>query len=191
MKTKVFSKYRPELSNWIDDFDRMREESTSKDELEITKEKKPSEKSKGGQKQILKVMKKLKMEYKMKQKRTEPANENQPDVSAEFVRQIHSYARPPKSETSATFKYKCADCNFAYKTNKKSNFDFHFARCNKKPDNNLKCPICAKVHTYDTLRQHLRHFASGKHSTTNKHHGKYTASDHLLVLNGLKELKKK
>lgn len=195
MKTKVFSQYRPELTDWIDDFDRMREESTSK-QLKVAKEKKSigkhsSVKPNEGRKQILNVMKKLETEYKIKQKRTESTNGDQPDVSAEFIRQIHSYACPPQSESSATFKYNCPDCKFAYKTNKKSNFDYHFARCNKKPHNNLKCPIYGGVYTYDTLRQHLRHFASGKHITTNKHHGKYTPSDHLLVLNGLKELKKK
>lgn len=190
MKTKVLSKYRPGLSQWIDIFEQPRDESKC-NEVEPAKAKKSSGKPNVQKKRILKVMNKMKIEYKNKQKRPEAANEDRPDVSAEFIQQIHSYARPPKSVASATYKYKCPDCKFAYKTNKKSNFEFHFARCNKEPTNDLNCPICEKVYTYDTLRQHLRHFASGKHMATNKHHGSYTPAEHLIILNGLKELKKK
>lgn len=190
MKTKLFAKYRPDLSGWIDKFEHMRDESKS-DEHKPAKAEKSTGKPNGGKKQIVKILNKMKNEYKMKQKPTEAANEDQPMVSAQFIQQIHSYALPPKSEASVTYKYKCPDCKFAYKTNKKSNFDYHFARCNKGSVNDLKCPICEKVYSYDTLRQHLRHFASGKHTTTNKHHKKYTPSDHLRVLDILKELKKK
>lgn len=111
-------------------------------------------------------------------------------VSADFVRQIHSYAQDcEKSSVDSIFKFHCIDCK--YKTNKKSNYIDHVAEnCTRKPIKNMKCPICSSSYTYRTLGQHLGHYSKGKHISTNEHHAKYSAKDHQILLNSLKELKK-
>lgn len=197
MKTTVFSQYHPE---WIDNFAQMREECA----IESTKTKANSKKGvrKSGKKKskrIVEALAKLKEAYENNQMQEKHAQAHQTEnfmncrvpvtVSADYVNIIHAYARPPGSGGSLNFKFKCSECK-VYQTDKKSNYDEHVKGCNKEPEKNLSCPICENMFSYRTLRQHLGHYATGKHQTSNKHHTKYNPSDHKSLLNSLKALKK-
>lgn len=204
MKTKIFSTYHPE---WIENFAQMRKEcdqnKAKKVSLNTNVKVKDMQKQKG--QRILGLVKRMKHEcgnvHQLEQKRVKAVNDVQMvenfvkvdvgikpvTVSADYVRQIHSYAR--HWSDFQIFKYHCVHCQ--YKSNKKSNYDDHAAEnCVQKPNKYMKCPICASSFTYRTLRQHLGHYSKGKHIASNEHHAKYSPKDHQILLNSLKELKK-
>lgn len=100
---------------------------------------------------------------------------------------FHSYAKP-HSEKSIRFFY-CSNCCF--KTTKKNNLIKHEAAfCRIEPIRDVRCQICEKKFTYDALRGHLRHYATGKYKPKNKHMN-HTPEQHKMLLEQLKQLKQK
>lgn len=111
-------------------------------------------------------------------------------VSDNYVRNIHSYSQiHPSSSSIQKFKFTCTDCSFA--TNKKSTYDTHVAEsCVRKPEKNMKCPVCKDSFTYHTLRLHLNHYATGLHRPKGEH-ANFTPSHHAYLLQQHKQLKSK
>lgn len=111
-------------------------------------------------------------------------------VSADYVKNIHSYAQLNEKPTNVQiFKHQCVHCKFM--TNKKSNFDDHVAEdCIQKPEKNMKCPICDGLFTYRSLRHHLNYFSTGKYIPT-KQHANYTPEQHRILLHQHKKIKAK
>lgn len=110
-------------------------------------------------------------------------------VSADCVQHDHAYAKINGEVVTKWFKYHCIDCKFA--TNKKSAYDDHKAEnCVEKPEKNMKCAICGRWFTYRTLRHHLNYYATGRYKANGKH-AEHTPSDHMILLEQHKQLKKK
>lgn len=194
MKTKIFADYHPE---WNDDFTKIRQECEQRfaKEKQSTAANQLSSKINGAkngakkQKQNLKKLMEMMAHNHVKSKQKLVKQKVEGEVLADFVRQIHSYAKI--SETSLNtqiFKYECANCDF--KTGKKSNYDDHVEQdCVKEPEKDMKCPICEKPGTYRDIRHHLNHFATGKHIPKKKH-ANYSPQQHQLLLDRLKRLNK-
>lgn len=108
-------------------------------------------------------------------------------VSDNYVRNIHNHAQISASiSNTQKFKFNCGTCGLA--TNKKSTYDYHKAEnCDRKPEKNMKCPVCKSSFTYNTLRFHLNHYATGQHRPKGEH-AKYTPSYHAYLLEQHKRL---
>lgn len=103
-------------------------------------------------------------------------------VSSERVRMIHSYALP-SVESPSRKVHKCVKCGFS--TNKKSTLTSHHIFCLPNITRALPCPVCKKSFTYDTLRTHLNHYATGKHKPMNGHEN-YSPIEHKVLLESIK-----
>lgn len=108
---------------------------------------------------------------------------NQPlNVRSQCVMSEHSYTLIDTMDHRTVF-YQCANCDFL--TKKKSSYDCHTTEfCSNVPNRDIECPICHKMFTYLRLRNHLNHYAPGRHKPR-KEHAQFTPLDHRIFLDTL------
>lgn len=101
-------------------------------------------------------------------------------VSKDYIKNIHSYARPYFLPSAKL--YKCNVCQF--QSEKKSSLDDH-NETHAVPVNDMTCPICLKSFNYRRLRLHFNYFISQLKKTGNDDahkptgaHGKFGLAFH-------------
>lgn len=90
----------------------------------------------------------------------------------------HSYAMNMRLKVKDVFK--CPVCD--YDTSIRSRFMRHRSEnCNVEPKKTIPCPICRKMYTHNTLRDHLRNYTAANRVFRGEHR-KYSPHYHSELL---------